>query len=221
MLLLISFSFIAFLAVALDDSKCYPYSSLTSFHLIACPQWITERLLFWVCPGTEPNRSLTSLDVTSCYFEAVSPVLAKLPALRKLSLGNSIAPKGCIARRFYNFENLEWLNLTGCCSLTGEELYGLSVLVGKTLRHLSLAKLSLITDTDLRDLVSMFPVLRSLNLSRCLDISDAILVEWYIKNDKLRWPKLRRLILKGCDQISQEVISSVRHKTRNQLLIDT
>ena len=207
--------------MALDDemnsSLC---TRLTSLCLYKCHQ-ITQKLLFRLCPSGEPNRSLTSLDVTLVPFTVVSPVLPRLLALQKLTLSNSFFSNGDIAKGFRGLENLECLDLSRCEHIVGVDLLDLSDMVGSTLQHLSLVGLRLITDTDLRDLASMFPVLRTLDLCGCVKISDASLVGWYLKNDETHWPKLRRLHLKGCHQITQEVISSVRHKTRNQLMIDT
>ena len=125
-------------------------------------------------------------------------------------------------KTFSSLPNLEWLDVNGCNGICGPDLSVLSSSVGKTLRYLGLADLllcSLVEDIYLRDLARMFPVLRTLDLSGCLKITDALLVEWYVKNDESRWPKLRKLVLKNCG-VSQEVVNSVRLKTRNQLLVE-
>ena len=109
--------------------------------------------------------------------------------------------------------------MNGCTRIRGEELGELSKFVGKTLRYLGLAGLS-VTDAQFRNVALMFPVLRTLDLSGCTGISDALLVEWYIKHDEKQWPRLRKLILKNCENITQEVVKSTRLRTRNQLLID-
>ena len=65
----------------------------------------------------------------------------------------------------------------------------------------------------------MFPVLRTLDLTGCVTITDALLVEWYVKNEETNWPKLRKLVLKNCG-VSQEVVNLVRLKTKNHLLVE-
>lgn len=211
----IFFQFLA-LDVEMNFSLC---TRLTSLCLFQCDK-VTQKLLPLLCPSAKPNRSLTSLDVTDVPFTLVSPVLPRLQALQKFILRGSFFNNGDIAKGFRGLENLEWLDLSRCAHVVGADLLDLSDAVGSTLRHLRLVGLHLITNTDLRDLASTFPVLRTLDLSGCLKISDASLVEWYLKNDETHWPKLKRLHLCDCDQITEEVISSVRHKTRNQLMID-
>ncbi len=188
------------------------------------PYWYAEttsRILSWAFPGNEPHKNLTSLDVCGSYGHITFPLLHKFPSLKKLNLTSTHIPvKNVSLESLPNFQNLEWLELKWCHRIVGSQLLLLSDKVGKTLCYLGLAKLQFITDTDLRDLASLFPVLKTLDLSECEQITDAILVEWYIKHEKSEWPKLRKLILKDCKGITQEMVDSVRLKTRNQLLID-
>ena len=123
---------------------------------------------------------------------------------------------------FRHLRRLEWLELKGCNRISGKEISELSESVGRTLRYLGLADLllhPLITDNHLRDLASMFLVLRTLDLSGCVTITDALLVEWYVKNEETNWPKLRKLVLKNCG-VSQEVVNLVRLKTKNHLWVE-
>lgn len=209
---------VASLDVVVDSTGC---SSLTSLELLKCSEEVTEKILSWAFPGTEPNRNLTSLNVTGSSFMPVYPLIFKLPALRRLSLTVLGTPKWCIFECCCNLKSLEWLKLNECQKITGGDLLELCQSVGKTLQHLIVAGLWYVTDAHLRDLERLLPVLRTLDLSGCMpEISDAILVEWYIKDGEKRWPKLRRLVLKGCGRITQKVVDSVRLKTRNQLLIE-
>ena len=201
-----------------DSTVC---SRLTSLDLLACSRELTEKILSWTLPAAGPNRNLTSLNVSRCIFMAVHPLRRfKLHGLRRLQLTFSWLPEGYILQWFCNLKSLEWLELTDCKNVVGKDLLELSNLVGSTLRHLSLSGLRKITDAHLRDLERVLPVLRTLDLSECEQISDAILVEWFIKDGDKRWPKLRRLVLKGCERITKEVVDSVRLKTRNQLQIE-
>lgn len=204
----------------MDPAVC---SGLTSLDLLHSSQGITNNLLNWAFAGIESNRNLTSLNVSYCPCNRVFSLLFKLPALRKLNLTKCHFPKNVSFENFHHLQNLEWLELKGCNRISGQELWKLSKSVGKTLCYLGVAEMTrsrLITDNHLRDLACKFPVLKSLDLSGCLQITDALLVEWYIKHDQTRWPKLRKLVLKDCRNISQEVVDSVRLKTRNQLLVD-
>jgi len=112
---------------------------------------------------------------------------------------------------------LEWLELRGNRT-RGEQLFELSKVVGKNLHYLGLAHTPA-TDNDLRNLAQMLPVLKTLDLSEC-EVTDAILDEWYIKNEDKNWPKLRKLVFKFCLHITQGVVDVVRLKTRNQLVVD-
>ena len=180
-----------------------------------------NKILDWAFPSNKvPNRDLTSLAVTGPRIPIMFPQLLKFPALKKLNLSYSFVPKKYSLQDFPNFQNLEWLDLSSCLRIRGDQLPILSDKVGKSLRYLGLAKMPHFTDNDLRDLPVLFPVLRTLDLSGCAQITDAVLVEWYMKHDKNEWPKLRKLILKGCEGITKEVVHSVRLKTRNQLLVD-
>ena len=134
--------------------------------------------------------------------------------------GSVIPLKNLSLQSLPTLHNLEWLELKHCLHIANNQLLVLSDRVGKALRYLGLAKQPLVEDSDLRDLAGMFPVLKTLDLSECHQITDALLVEWYIKHSNTEWPKLRKLVLKGCKEITQEVVDSVRLKTRNQLLID-
>lgn len=207
---------VASLDVVVDSTGC---SSLTSLELLKCSEEVLEKILSWAFPGTEPNRNLTSLNVTGSSFMPVYPLIFKLPALRRLSLTVLGTPKWYIFECCCNLKSLEWLKLNECQKIRGGDLLELCQSVGKTLQHLIVAGLWYVTDAHLRDLERLLPVLRTLDLSGCMEISDAILVEWYIKDGEKRWPKLRRLVLKGCERITQKVVDSVRLKTRNQLLI--
>lgn len=181
----------------------------------------TAGILSWVFPSNmKPYKNLTSLVVTNAGSSVVFPLLDKFPALRKLNLAGLSVPRDCSLQSFPNFQNLEWLELMGSKNIRGDHLLVLSNKVGKTLRYLGLSKLQQIADNHLRDLPHMFPALRSLVLSQCSQITDGLLVEWYIKHKQSEWPKLRKLDLKGCEGITKEVVESVRLKTRNQLLID-
>lgn len=194
-------------------------SNLASLDVCYCEPNEADSLLSWAFPGNKPNKNLTGLNVTNCTFSEIFPLLCKLPALRKLNLAKSLLISTSL-KSFPNLQHLESLELQDVRDIWGEELPELSKSVGKTLRYLGLADQNFLKDRHLQDLACMFPVLRNLDLSRCLQISDAILVEWYIKHGESRWPKLRKLVLKGCEQITQEVVDFVRLKTRNQLLID-
>ncbi|XP_078344360.1 uncharacterized protein LOC144629974 [Oculina patagonica] len=188
-----------------------PYTILTD----------TSRIMTWAFPCNKPYKNLTSLDVSGSFVHITFPLLHKFPSLKKLDLTSSLIPvKNVSLESLPNFQNLEWLELERCAGIVGSQLLLLSDKVGKTLRYLGLAWLPLITDTDLRDLATLFPILKTLDLSGCEQITDAVLVEWYIKHEKSEWPKLRKLILKDCKGITQEMVDSVRLKTRNQLLID-
>ncbi len=189
----------------------------------------TGAIFSWAFPGKEPNVNLTRLDVTNCPSSVVFPLLPKFPALRQLNLaGMKLARQALRPRNsntlqtetFHQFQNLEWLELKGSRNFTERELFVLLDKVGKTLHYLGLGGVRQITDSCLINLAYMFPVLRTLDLSDCNKITDAILVEWYFKHDKSEWPRLRKLVLKGCKKINQKMVQSVRLKTRNQLLID-
>ena len=208
-----------------DPTEC---SNLTTLELrtsvYSSYRTIAIEVLSWAFPGNKQYKNLTSLDLSGSNTPAIFPGLLKFPALKKLNLTNSPLP---VAGRTFSlqslpkFQNLEWLELAHCHNLNGNQLLILSDKVGKTLCYLGLAKQGLITDSDLRDLAGMFPVLKTLDLTLCTEITDAVLVEWYIKCNKSEWPQLRKLILTGCLKITQEVVDSVRLKTRNHLLIDT
>ncbi|KAL9958073.1 hypothetical protein ACROYT_G035041 [Oculina patagonica] len=203
--------------VLADSTVC---SNLRTFEW-KLPSWDTEptsRILSWAFPSNKPHKNLTSLDVTGSFTHMIFPLLHKFPKLKKLNLSSSKLT--AFLESLPNFQNLEWLELKGCKRINGSQLLLLSGKIGKTLRYLGLAEQPLITDTDLRDLASVFPVLKTLDLSGCEQITDAVLVEWYIKCEQSAWPKLRKLILKDCKGITQEMVDSVRLKTRNQLLID-
>jgi len=180
-----------------------------------------NKILSWAFPGDKPYENVTSLGFSIYPVQGVATtifeLLVKFPALKKLNLTNLCIP--VMNFSLPNFQNLEWLGLRNCGNLTKNELLQLSEKVCKTLHYLGLALTRLGKD-HLRDLPGMFPALRTLDLSGCGQITDAILVEWYIKHDKSKWTKLRKLVLKGCVRITQEVVDSVRFKTRNQLLID-
>jgi len=193
-------------------------SRLTSLDVRKCSEEVTESLLSWVFSSAEPNRNLTSLNVSFCPSAVVLPVLSRLPELRKLNLSYCHIPGNCSLQSFHNLQNLEWLELRGNRT-RGEQLLELSKLVGKNLHYLGLAS-TLVTDNDLRNLAEMFPVLKTLDLSECVQVTDAILIEWYNKHKDKIWPKLRKLVLKGCLHIRRRVVDCVRLKTRNQLVVD-
>lgn len=160
------------------------------------------------------------MDVTCPHNPIMFTQLLKFPALKRLNLTGSFVPKEQSLWDFPNFQTLEWLELNSCRGISGDQLHFLSQKVGKTLCYLGLAQIPMITNNNLRELAIMFPGLRTLDLSACLRITDALLVEWYIKHNRNEWPKLRKIILKGCEEISVDVVNSVRLKTRNQLLVD-
>lgn len=213
-----------------DPTTC---SSLRAFKLCVpslngptCYSKAADKVLSWAFPGNKPNENVTTLELSSSYVSlesAIFPLDDKFPALRKLSLTDSVTIGNFSyfsLQNFPNFQNLEWLEIKHP-TIKGNELLFLSEKVGKTLSYLSLPRQHLIKDCHLRDLAHLFPALRTLDLSQCAFITDALLVEWYIKHDKSElWPKLRKLALKDCHGIMQDVIDSVRLKTRNQLLID-
>jgi len=223
-----SFYFIQGSDDAADPTVC---SSLRTFQLsmpaLAKPSCYSEaasKVLSWAFPGNKPNENVTSLELSTYLYyvsckSTIFPLHKKFPALKKLTLTDSTVLRGFSLQSFPSFQNLEWLEIKHC-TIKGNGLLFLSEKVGKTLRYLTLPWQHLITDVHLRDLASMFPVLRTLDLSQCTSITDAILVEWYIKHDKSEWPQLRKLVLKGCKGITQEVVDSVRLKTRNCLVID-
>ena len=210
---------------AADPTVC---SSLRTFqlsvHILAKPSCYSE-VLSWAFPGNKPNENVTSLELSTYMYyvsskSAISPLHEKFPALKKLTLTESIPLLRHLSlRSFPSFQNLEWLEIKHPAFKENGLLF-LSERVGKTLRYLRLPGQHRITDVHLRDLAVMFPVLRTLDLSQCTSITDAILVEWYIKHDNSEWPQLRKLVLKGCQGITQEVVDSVRLRTRNRLLID-
>ena len=182
---------------------------------------LTNHILDWAFPSNKvPYKNLTSLDVTCPHNLIMFTQLLKFPALKRLNLTGSFVPKEQSLWDFPNFQTLEWLELNSCRGISGDQLHFLSQKVGKTLCYLGLAQIPMITNNNLRELAIMFPVLRTLDLSACSRITDALLVEWYIKHNRNEWPKLRKLILKGCEEISVDVVNSVRLKTRNQLLVD-
>ena len=201
-------------------------SNLRTFRLsVPCYSVAAIKVLSWAFPVNKPNENVTSLELCGNFLSkssAIFPLHEKFPSLERLILTNSNC---CVTswqfslQSFPNFQSLEWLEIK-YSPVKGNELLLLSEKVGKTLRYLGLPRERQITDDHLRDLAGMFPALRTLDLSQCADITDAILVEWYIKHDKSEWPKLRKLVLKGCQGITQEVVDSVRLKTRNRLLID-
>ena len=208
-------------------------SSLRTFKLSVpflreptCYSKAANEVLSWAFPDNKPNENVTSLELSNSFFSCKStifPLHHKFPALKKLSLTDSVTLQNFSyfsLQSFPNFQSLEWLEIKHP-TIKGNGLFFLSEKVGKTLSYLSLPRQHLIKDDHLRDLAGMFPALRTLDLSQCANITDAILVEWYIKHDKRElWPKLRKLVLKGCSGITQGVVGSVRLKTRNQLLID-
>lgn len=211
----------------MDPTVC---SSLRKFKLNvpffderSCYSEAACKVLSWAFP--EPNENVTSLELCSSFVSrqsAIFPLHEEFPALERLTLTDShygTTSWQLPLQSFPNFQNLEWLEIKHP-TIKGNELLFLSEKVGKTLRHLGLPRQHQITDDHLRDLAGMFPALTTLDLSQCADITDAILVEWYIKHDKREWPKLRKLVLKGCQGIAHKVVDSVRLKTRNQLLID-
>ncbi|XP_068751324.1 uncharacterized protein [Montipora capricornis] len=201
-----------------QETKSVGCPSLTSLEVTDCPLVVTETLLSWIFPGSAHNETLTSLNVTRCHVSSFFTILPRLPALTKLNLTGTRLP-GNLSEVVHILTKLEWVDLNGSTRIRGEELGELSKFVGKTLRYLGLAGLS-VTDAQLRNVAPMFPALRTLDLSGCTGISDALLVEWYIKHDEKQWPRLRKLILKNCENITQEVVKSTRLRTRNQLLID-
>ena len=211
----------------MDPTVCSRLSSLELFYTYTCHSYNASPycVLKWAFSGMEPNTSVTSLNLSRCSsFKEVQllQVFSQLPALRKLNLTRFNFPNMFSFKTFCSLPNLEWLDVNGCNRICGPDLSVLSSSVGKTLRYLGLADLLLcllVEDIYLMDLPSMFPVLRTLDLSGCLNITDALLVEWYVRNDESSWPKLRKLVLKNCG-VSQGVVNSVRLKTRNQLLVE-
>ena len=225
--LLSSFYFIQGFDDGADPTVC---SSLRTFKLSVPSNRYSEtanKILSWAFPGNKPNENVTSLELSYSYVSwpsAISPLHAKFPALNRLTVRDDSHLAGTQLwqfplRSFPNFQNLEWLEIK-YSAIKRNELLFVAEKVGTTLRYLGLPIQHLIRDDHLRDLADMFPALRTLDLRHCISITDAILVEWYIKHDKSEWPKLRKLVLKGCQGITQEVVNSVRLKTRNQLLID-
>ena len=192
----------------------------------SCYSEAGNKVLSWAFPGNKPNENVTSLELNSAYVScesAIFPLHDKFPALKKFRFTDSTTlvqiNVAYSLLSFPDFRNLEWLEIK-FPTMDRDGIYFLSQKLGKTLLYLSLPRQLLITDDHLRDLAAMFPVLRTLDLSRGIYLTDAILVEWYIKHDEIEWPKLRKLVLKGCRKITQEVVDCVRLKTRNQLLID-
>ena len=183
-------------------------------------QGTPNKILSWAFPEDKPYENVTSLDLSSCNDPTIYSVLVKFPALKKLNLSDGVyRPNQEINFSLPNFQHLEWLELSGYDNLTGNELLQLSENAGKNLQYLGLAWTKLKEDC-LRSLPGMFPALRTLDLSGCRKLTDATMVEWYIKHDKSEWPKLRKLILKDSHAVTQDVVESVRLKTRNQLLIE-
>ena len=208
----------------LDDDLADPAvcSSLTSLEIRHASKDTIKHILYWAFPDIEPSRNLTSLNLSYSQSSRVFQFYSKFPALKKLDLTGFRFTKTMSVEAFRHLKKLEWLELKGCNRISGKEISELSESVGRTLRYLGLADLllhPLITDNHLRDLASMFLVLRTLDLSGCVTITDALLVEWYVKNEETNWPKLRKLVLKNCG-VSQEVVKLVRLKTKNHLWVE-
>lgn len=178
-----------------------------------------NKILSWAFPEDKPYENITSLKFGRCQDPSIFSVLVKFPALKKLDLSSLHSPNQGIDLSLPNFQNLEWLELGYCHNLTGNGLLQLSENAGKNLQYLGLAHTELNEDC-LKGLPGMFPALRTLDLSGCRKLTDVTLVEWYLKRDKSEWPKLRKIILKDSHAITQDVVNSVRLKTKNQLLID-
>ena len=210
--------------VVLDDDLADPAvcSSLTSLEIRHASKDTINHILHWAFPDIEPSRNLTSLNLSYSQSSRVFQFFSEFPALKKLDLTGFRFTKNMSVDAFRHLKNLEWLELKGCNRISGKEISELSESVGRTVRYLGLADLllhPLITDNHLRDLASMFPVLRTLDVSGCVTITDALLVEWYVKNEETSWPKLRKLVLKNCG-VGQEVVNLVRLKTKNHLWVE-
>ena len=167
---------------------------------------------------------ITSLDLSLCHISDDLARLFNCPDLRKLHLAKSSVVAEPFFHRILNLPHLEWLELNSCRSKALKDTCMVQCImanpIGSTLRHLGLANLQNIKESELKYLPIACPQLRSLDLSACSQVTDALLVEWYMKGDHVCLPKFQKLGLKACKQVTRHMVDSVRLKTRNQLLID-
>lgn len=84
--------------------------------------------------------------------------------------------------------------------------------MGNSLKYLGLSNCNRIEDKDLSPLTSIFPCLNTIDLSGCVAISDALLFQNFCNGE------LRKIILKGCSNISEGTVKMARKISMNKLI---
>ncbi|XP_031570416.1 uncharacterized protein LOC116304777 [Actinia tenebrosa] len=136
--------------------------------------------------------------------------LYKLPNLKKLDLTKSALQNNMFRE---NHPKLWSIELKSCFEISGQTLRTLSSVMGNSLQYLGLSNCNRIEDKDLTSLITMFSCLETIDLSGCTGISDMVLFQ------NFRNGKLRKIILKGCSNVSEEAIQMVRKNTMNKLTV--
>lgn len=181
--------------------------------------------------------SLVELDVSSCPLITsthVGNAFIKLPQLREFRLANN---SGITDQPFmsigdnYRFDKLRVIDLTLCHLITDEAVRKL-VRVAPRLRNVVLAKCSNITDRGVQYLVQLGRNLQYLHLGHCSNITDRginLLVKSCVRlqyidvaccaqltdvavKDLALLPKLRRIGLVKCQNITDSAIYALAHR---------
>ena len=116
---------------------------------------------------------------------------------------------------------LKELKFINCYTISGFGVKILASAVGQTLLSLTLNQCDRVCDSGLSDLKLRFPCLTYLDISGCRNLSKDFLARNY---RYLPYPKLKRLILKGCPRFIEpgvsDVLQQIRQLVSNKLLID-
>ncbi|XP_032225451.2 dynein regulatory complex subunit 6 [Nematostella vectensis] len=179
------------------------------------------RFLSWTLEWLPKLSTLTSLNLSQTMDERLLGLvlqnLTALANLRQLNLTfSSVKDNMFVARH----PKLSWLELKGCFQLSSAGINLIASSYGMSLKYLGLCNCHRMTDDSMKFLSTRFPSLRVLDLSNCVAITDLFLEELYFPSSTLIQPALTKLLLRGCNKISLNMVGRVREKLANQLAID-
>ena len=177
----------------------------------------TNWFFSWFSQCADKISGITSVNFSNCENTLTLNCLSKLTDVEELDLTQSQVSNSMLKK--LHLTHLKSLELQACHKINGEGIICLSASVGSSLLYLGLKNCPNISSYHLMMIPTLFPELRSLDLS-CCNVTDEILKEWYLNSSTSGQPRLRKLNLKGCEEVTQTTIDSVCLKTRNRLIVE-
>lgn len=180
--------------------------------------WLPSYAADLVLRSFEECQSLISLNLSCCGDEntlkLVLDNLHKLPSLRSLNLTSSKIRNDMFKSNLHNLQHFE---LRSCLNLNSEGIRRISM-TSKSLRYLGIANCNRLQEPSIKLLPYLFRSLDTLDVSGCAGLTNEVLREFYLQPCR---PTLcpRKIIAKGCQNISKRLIKIVRERLRNQLII--